>query len=513
MVIRFVSFILSFFLLAGILSACATEALLPSASEPLEPAEQPTNQSPPLESPQPITIEQCEPSPALADELIIPPETPEQTAVREAFTAFLTDSLHALYNGKNVLMKELLDSGAVEFGFAASHGSRFPVLLIQSYEYNTDNDDYSVWNFRYDNGDIIAWRDSLAAQNGIKKDGSYHAFHSPGMGYIYDGNANEDFTYDQTNFDVYLVDGISVSREEFYALREEFHAKESVDWMSFYYWSRDEMENVLYAPDELIGHIEDEWYTFLLFLRGENEASPQDERFSGYLPTIADSRGGRAFAYDFDSDEAGFIVTPYSIYEEFLNSMGGSYGYALEYLHFEGVAGARAINEYFEERRLEYHQHYTSNNYYFEGPWNGMGEWEAFDPVCVITGMVSVSSEYDGWAGGVGWGRSFGGVVFDLYTGEVLSAGDIFGEDDAIIRKLICDYIADYTTRHPGEYWGFTEPGSEDFEAINVFEFFLVEDALVACYDRYDLGRAGWQGGCIIPVPFSLIGEPKARAE
>jgi hypothetical protein len=345
----------------------------------------------------------------------------------------------------------------------------------------------------------------------MKKDGAYHAFHSPGMGYIHDGNASQGFTYGPTNSDIYLIDGISVSREDFYALRKDFQAKENVDWMSFSYWSHDELKYVLYSPDELIGHIEDEWCTFLLFLRGKNEVSPPDDRFSGYLPTIADSRDERTFAFDFVSDELGLIVTPYSIYEEFLNGMGGYYGYALDYIHFEGVTGARAMNEYFEERRLNYHQHHTSDNDYFEGPWNGMGEWEAFNPVCVISGMVSVSSEYDGWAGGVGWGRNFGGVVFDLYTGEALSAGDIFGEDDAAIRKRICDYIADYMTKYPDEFGSFTEP--HGYEAINIFEFFLHEDALIACYDRYDLGRYGAQGGCIIPVPFSVIGEPKARAE
>ena len=170
------------------------------------------------------------------------------------------------------------------------------------------------------------------------------------------------------------------------------------------------------------------------------------------------------------------------------------------------------MNEYFEERRLKYHQVYASYDSYFGGWWNGMGEWEAFDTVCVIAGMVSVSSEYDGWAGGVGWGRNFGGVVFDLHTGEALSAGDIFGEDDATTRKLICNYIADYIAKRPGEFWNVTGTPNEEYEEINTFEFFLVEDALIACYGRYSLGRAGAQGGCIIPVPFSVIGEPKVRA-
>ena len=423
--------------------------------------------------------------------------TPEQTAAREAFIAFLTNSLFALYNGEEV---QLLDIDAGELGFAASHGTDVPELLIQTYDYYNADEQYTVLIFRYDNGDIIARKDTLAARNGIRKDGSYHVFYSPGMGYIYDGKTDEGFTYDQTEFDIYLVDGISVSRGEFYALREGFQAKVKVDWFN--------------SPEELISHIEDEWYTSLLFLSGESEALPPDGHSSGYLPTISDNRGGRFYEFDFDSDEAGLIVTPCPRYEGFLNSMGGSYGYALEYLQFEGITGAQAMNKYFVERRLSYHQRYADDGY-FEGWWDGLGEWEAFDPVCVIGGMVSVASEYDGWAGGVGWGRGFGGVVFDLHTGEVLSAGDIFGEDDATIRRRICDYVADYMVDHPDEFGGFhSKPYSEEsYAEINTFEFYLVEDALLACYDRYDLGRAGAQGGCIISVPFSVIGEPKARME
>ena len=465
---------------------------------------------------QQIEDEKADPYTTLPVEPIIPQETPEQAIARGAYMAFLTGSLHALHNGEDLVIKDLLDGGAYDYAFAATHGSDVPELLIQSYDYIDDDDHISTWSIRYENGKIIARNDKSAARNSIRRDGSYHSYVSPGMGYIYDGNTDEGYAYDQTVMDVYLIDGASVSREGFYALRKVFFAKDKVEWIGFTHWSDALRTHVPYSQEELTSRFEDGWIAYLLFLSGDDEPAWPPNHTIVYDPTTHGIWGGRIPLYEFVSDEAEAVVTPCLAYEIFLNGMGGTYDYALEYLRFEGIPGAQAINEFFYNRRLGYHLVYTSDNFFFKAPWEGMGEVEAFDPVSVIGGMVSVVYVHDGDAGGTGWGPNFGGFVFDMNTGEELSAGDVFGKDDAVIRKLICDYIAGYTSEYPDEFWVTLsiDPYSEEgYDEINKFKFFLTKDALVACYDKYELFRTGAHGGCTITVPFSAIGEPIARTQ
>lgn len=181
--------------------------------------------------------------------------------------------------------------------------------------------------------------------------------------------------------------------------------------------------------------------------------------------------------------------------------------------------GIPAINAYFERKEQFFYEQLPlemledlDDSMTIQGSSDGYFVSAHYYLASQFDGIISMSADLDGGAGGVSW-AGMEGNVFDLATGEKLGLSDIFrvGEEEymRVIYEFVSTQIMSEIVSGNADYFfadAYSAEARSRIQKWNRDNFFLSEGVLVVFYDKYELapGAAGVQ---LFEIPYDQLND------